>query len=61
VTLITLLEHIVHVLAQFGAHHVYGTKQGANGLVATRRWLIIACRIPVHLHGVLHCSGWVRR
>jgi hypothetical protein len=60
-TLVSVLIHIVHLFAQFGATHVYGTRQGANGLVASKHWLVIACRIPAHLHGVMHCSGWVRR
>jgi hypothetical protein len=61
VTLISLLTHLVGWFSSLGAHHVYGTRQGGNGLVATKHWLVIACRIPAHLHGVLHCSGWVRR
>ncbi len=60
-TLITLITNIVHLFNHLGAHHVYGTKQGGNGFVASRNWLVIACHIPAHLHGVFHCTGWVKR
>jgi hypothetical protein len=61
VTLVSLLTHLVSLFYQHGAHHVYGTKQSGNGLVSTKHWLVIACRVPAHLHGVFHCSGWVKR
>jgi hypothetical protein len=60
-TLIQFLTSLIHLFSSFGAHHAYATKQAGNGLVATRHWLVIACKIPAGTHGVFHCSGWVRR
>ena len=60
-TIVQLLVAIVHTLASMGAHHAYATRQGHDGLAATHRFLIVACRIPSGFHGVFHCSGWVRR
>jgi hypothetical protein len=62
VTLVQFLQALVHTLSGLGAHHVYATKQGHNGLAATHRFLTVVCRIPARhaAHAIFHCSGWVR-
>jgi hypothetical protein len=62
VTLLAFLQAIVHTFAQLGARHVYSTKQGSDGIVATHHYLAVVCRIPAHhaAHAILHCSGWIR-
>jgi hypothetical protein len=59
--IVKLIIDLVHLFYQQGAHHVYGTKQAGNGLVVTKNYLVLACRIPAHLHGTFRCSGWVHR
>lgn len=60
-TLIHLLTSLVHMLTSLGAHHAWASKQGADGYAVTKRFLIVACRIPSGFHGTFHCSGWIRR
>ena len=56
-----LLASLVHFLATLGAHHAYATKQGSDGYAVTKHYLIVACRLPAHVHGRFTCSGWIRR
>jgi hypothetical protein len=60
VTLIQVLEHIVHVFSQYGAHHVYASKQAGNGYVVTKHFLVAVCHIRAG-HGTFHCSAVVTR
>jgi hypothetical protein len=59
-TIVGLLIHLVHLFAHFGAHHVYASKQGANGYAVTRHFLVVVCHIHAG-HGTFHCSGSVTR
>jgi hypothetical protein len=56
-----LIISLVHFMYNLGAHHVYGTKQAGNGMVVTKHYLVLACRIPTGLHGTFRCSGWIHR
>jgi hypothetical protein len=59
-TLIMILTHLVSWFSHLGAHHVYASKQGANGYAVTKHFLVVVCHIHAG-HGTFHCSGSVTR